>query len=212
MTSPQKSSPSIDQIDRCLPQTQCTQCDFPRCRDYAEAIANHAADINQCPPGGDITIQALSQLLNRPAKPLNPKHGIHEPKQIAFIHEAECIGCKLCIKACPVECIVGAGKMMHTVIADQCTGCKLCLPVCPTDCIDLIEPNDCSEQTPSLWPQFSEEQVETARFATELALKRADLRETQRKQRHQQSVQRKMQREIMEAVKRNAARRNAIQS
>ncbi|WP_424947003.1 RnfABCDGE type electron transport complex subunit B [Candidatus Spongiihabitans sp.] len=109
----------IDNIDRCLPQTQCTLCDYPRCREYAEAIAHGQAEINQCPPGGQVTINALSELLDKPALALNEEHGINEPKQIAYIDEPGCIGCKLCIKACPVNCIVGSVKLMHTVIVDE---------------------------------------------------------------------------------------------
>ncbi len=115
----------VDRIDDCLPQTQCTQCDYPRCRDYATALAADEADINQCPPGADITIHALAELLDKPVKPLNPDKGQIEPKQLAWIIEDQCIGCKLCIKACPVECIVGSAKMMHTIITSECTGCKL---------------------------------------------------------------------------------------
>lgn len=127
----------VDAIDAILPQTQCTQCDFDGCRPYAQAIANGTPH-NQCPPGGARVIDALSQLLQRDALPLNPHNGVHKPKAVAVIREDACIGCTKCIKACPVDAIAGTGKMMHTVIADECTGCELCVEPCPTDCIDMI--------------------------------------------------------------------------
>lgn len=136
-----ESNPVVDQIDALLPQTQCAQCGFPGCRPYAEAIARDEADINQCPPGGDAGIQALAQLLGREPKPLNPDNGEEKPRVLALIDEATCIGCTLCIQACPVDAIIGAPKLMHTVIADECTGCELCLPPCPVDCIELVPPN-----------------------------------------------------------------------
>ena len=128
----------VDRIDALLPQTQCRQCLFPACRPYAEAIARGEAEINRCPPGGDGGIRALAALLNRPVLPLDPAHGVEKPRVVAFIREAECIGCTKCIQACPVDAIVGASKLMHTVLADWCTGCELCLPPCPVDCIDLV--------------------------------------------------------------------------
>lgn len=125
----------VDQIDAILPQTQCRQCTYAGCRPYAEAIARGEADIDQCPPGGDEGVRLLASLLGVEAKPLNRAHGVPKPRSIAIIDEATCIGCTLCIKACPVDAIVGAAKMMHTVIADECTGCELCLAPCPVDCI-----------------------------------------------------------------------------
>ena len=127
----------VDQIDKLLPQTQCAQCGYPGCRPYAAAIAEDSAAINQCPPGGEATVSALATLLNRKVIPLNPEFGIESPPVVAVIREHECIGCTLCIKACPVDAIVGAAKLMHTVIEDHCTGCELCIPPCPVDCIDL---------------------------------------------------------------------------
>ncbi|OGI52306.1 MAG: hypothetical protein A3E57_02505 [Candidatus Muproteobacteria bacterium RIFCSPHIGHO2_12_FULL_60_33] len=129
---------TIDQIDAWLPQTQCTQCGYPRCRAYAEALADGAAGIDQCPPGGDVTLQALAALLHLPPKPLNPRYGVHKPRARAVIDETLCIGCRKCIDACPVDAIVGARQLMHTVIARECTGCELCLPPCPVDCIAMV--------------------------------------------------------------------------
>ncbi len=127
----------VDAIDAALPQTQCTRCGEPDCRRYAEAVAAGRAGIDQCPPGGAAGIARLAAITGRPVVPLNPVHGIEGPLKLAVIDEAWCIGCTLCIKACPVDCIVGAAKQMHTVIESQCTGCELCLPVCPVDCISL---------------------------------------------------------------------------
>lgn len=127
----------ISQIDAVLPQTQCRQCGYDGCQPYARAIACGEANINQCPPGGETGIQALAQLLQRPYLPLNPAHGATKAKAVAVIDEETCIGCTLCIQACPVDAILGASKFMHTVISQECTGCELCLPPCPVDCIDM---------------------------------------------------------------------------
>jgi electron transport complex protein RnfB len=131
-----------DRIDALLPQTQCTRCGYPACRPYAEAIANGDAEINQCPPGGAAGIAALAALLDRAPKPLNPVNGVEKPREIAVIDEAVCIGCTKCILACPVDAIVGASKMMHTVIVEECTGCELCIAPCPVDCIAMVPAQD----------------------------------------------------------------------
>ena len=133
------SDPVVERIDALLPQTQCGQCGYPGCRPYAEAISAEEADINQCPPGGEAGIRALADLLGREPKPLNPENGEEKPKTVVLIDEQRCIGCTLCIQACPVDAIVGATKLMHTVIESECTGCDLCLPPCPVDCIDIVE-------------------------------------------------------------------------
>jgi len=125
-------------LDALLPQTQCTQCGYDGCRPYADAMAAGEADINQCPPGGTATIREIAALLERETKPLNPANGEYRAPQVAVIDEATCIGCTKCIQACPVDAIVGASKLMHTVIASWCTGCELCLPPCPVDCIALV--------------------------------------------------------------------------
>ena len=132
------ASDSIDRIDAILPQTQCTKCGYPACRRYAEAIALGEADINQCPPGGAAGIIKLAALLNRPSKPLNPANGIEKPRLVALIDEALCIGCTLCIQACPVDAIVGGPKYMHTVLTTLCSGCDLCVAPCPVDCITMV--------------------------------------------------------------------------
>lgn len=124
-------------IDAILPQTQCSQCGYPGCKPYAAAIADGKADINQCPPGGDAGARALSELLNVEYKPLNIAYGLPKPKAIASIDESICIGCTLCLQACPVDAILGAARHMHTVIAQECTGCELCIAPCPVDCISM---------------------------------------------------------------------------
>ncbi len=132
-----EGNPIADQINDLLPQTQCGQCGYPGCRPYAEAIANGEA-INKCPPGGEAGIQALADLLDVEVIPLDEEHGEENVPAVAFIREAECIGCTKCIQACPVDAILGAAKQMHTVIASECTGCDLCVEPCPVDCIDMI--------------------------------------------------------------------------
>ena len=127
-----------DRINNALPQTQCTRCGFPDCKAYAQAIAQDNAPINQCPPGGTEGIAVLSKITGRPALPLNSDNGIEGPMTVAVIDEAWCIGCTLCIKACPTDAILGSNKVMHTVIEAACTGCDLCLPVCPVDCIEMV--------------------------------------------------------------------------
>ena len=126
----------IQHIDALLPQTQCGKCGHPGCRPYAEGIAQGEA-INKCPPGGTETIAELAQLLSLPPLELDRARG-EAPAQVAFIHEAECIGCTKCIQACPVDAIVGGARHMHVVIEPLCTGCELCLPACPVDCIVMV--------------------------------------------------------------------------
>lgn len=133
-----------EQIDALLPQTQCRKCGFEGCQPYAAAIASGAADINQCPPGGEQGIQKLAALLKVPAKPLNPAFGTERPRLLAVVNEAECIGCTKCLPPCPTDAILGASKQMHTVIASECTGCELCIAPCPVNCISMqpaTEPN-----------------------------------------------------------------------
>jgi electron transport complex protein RnfB len=146
-------------IDAALPQTQCTRCGYPDCAAYAHAIAEEAAPINQCPPGGAQGVARLAALTGRPAQPLNPAHGLEGPRAVAVIDEAWCIGCTLCLKACPTDAILGANKFMHTVIAPHCTGCELCVPVCPVDCIEM---EDASAGATG-WAAWSPAQADAAR-------------------------------------------------
>lgn len=145
-------------IDAALPQTQCTRCGYPDCAAYAQAIADGVAAINQCPPGGAEGIERLSAITGLPALPLSAEHGVEVPRTLALIDEAWCIGCTLCIKACPTDAIFGANKRMHTVIAPHCTGCELCIPVCPVDCISLIPVSGDATG----WSAWSEEQARHA--------------------------------------------------
>jgi Na+-translocating ferredoxin:NAD+ oxidoreductase subunit B len=142
-----EGDPIADQIDALLPQTQCGQCSFAGCRPYAEAIAAGEAEINRCPPGGEATMIALAELLGLDPVPLEDEAAAEKPKSVAYIVEEECIGCTLCIQACPVDAIMGSAKQMHTVLTAECTGCELCLPPCPVECIHMqpLQP------TPQTW-------------------------------------------------------------
>jgi len=158
-------------IDAALPQTQCGQCGYAGCRPYAEAIAAGRAAINRCPPGGERVIRRLAALTGQPIVPLDPGCGEHKPSQLARIDEERCIGCTLCIQACPVDAIVGAAKLMHTVIADHCTGCELCLPPCPVDCIDLVP---APRRIAALLPGHRLRTADAARARYERRLQRLD--------------------------------------
>lgn len=156
------STPNL-QIDALLPQTQCQRCGYPRCADYADAIAAGEANINRCPPGSEYTRTALAQLLHREAVELDPECGSESPRLLFYINEKNCIGCTLCIQACPVDAIVGSAKKMHTIIAGECTGCELCVPACPVDCIHS-ETHPAADTTPSgKWPGISDVEAERAR-------------------------------------------------
>ena len=146
-------------IDALLPQTQCTRCGYPDCRSYADAVATGAAALNQCPPGGAEGIRRLAELLGQPELPLDPGFGDEGPRRVVYIEEATCIGCTLCIQACPVDAIIGAPKRMHAVVEADCTGCELCLPVCPMDCIALEE----ASAGATGWAAWSPAQADTAR-------------------------------------------------
>lgn len=146
-------------IDAALPQTQCTRCGYPDCASYAQAIAAGEAGINQCPPGGAEGIARLALITNRAPLPLDTQFGIEGPLTVAVIDEDWCIGCTLCIKACPTDAILGSNKHMHTVIEPYCTGCELCIPVCPVDCISL----DVVSEERTGWQAWSDEQAALAR-------------------------------------------------
>jgi electron transport complex protein RnfB len=155
------ADPWVERLDAALPQTQCTRCGYPDCRSYAEAIAAGQAAINRCPPGGAEGVARLAALTGQPVQPLDPACGAEGPRLLAVIDEAWCIGCTLCIKACPVDCISGTNKRMHTVIDADCTGCELCVPACPVDCISLVPVT--GER--SGWQAWSAEQAAAARTA-----------------------------------------------
>jgi electron transport complex protein RnfB len=148
-----------DRIEDLLPQTQCTKCGYPACRPYAEAVATGEANYNQCPPGGAEGIARLAALLGKPVIPLNSANGVERPRPLAVIDEGLCIGCTLCMQACPVDAIVGAPKQMHTVIAELCTGCDLCVPPCPVDCIATPAVTG----TATGWAAWSQSQADAAR-------------------------------------------------
>jgi electron transport complex protein RnfB len=148
-----------DRLEDALPQTQCTRCGYPDCRGYAEAMAAGEADINRCPPGGAEGIMRLADIRGGPVLPLDAERGSEGARALAVIDENWCIGCTLCIKACPVDCIVGASKLMHTVIAPHCTGCELCVPVCPVDCISMTPVTD----TRTGWDAWSAAEATLAR-------------------------------------------------
>ncbi|MFL6706861.1 MAG: electron transport complex subunit RsxB [Massilia sp.] len=147
-----------DLIEDALPQTQCTKCGYPACRPYAEAIAAGEAEINQCPPGGLEGIVRLSNVTGRPVIPLNPVNGFERPRPVAFIDETLCIGCTLCIQACPVDAIMGAAKQMHTILPSLCTGCDLCVAPCPVDCIVMYPVTESTG-----WDAWSQRDADAAR-------------------------------------------------
>jgi len=169
-----EGDPIVDQIDALLPQTQCGQCGYPGCRPYAQAIADGDA-INKCPPGGQSTINNLAALLDVEAPTLDAEHGEEsDVKKVAYIREAECIGCTKCIQACPVDAILGAAKQMHTVIASECTGCDLCVDPCPVDCIDMIPVDEGLADWKWDMPPPISEQVKALRSDDIIATDRGD--------------------------------------
>ncbi|MDH3280048.1 MAG: RnfABCDGE type electron transport complex subunit B [Gammaproteobacteria bacterium] len=195
----------IDQIDDWLPQTQCAQCGYPRCRLYAAAIVAGTAATNRCPPGGDITLAALARLTGTPPRPLDPGCGAARPSSVAVIDEARCIGCALCIKACPVDAIVGAAKWLHTVLAAECTGCELCIAPCPVDCIDLRPLAAEQPQAPEgwRWPTYPPQRVARARRRAAARAARLATRTTRARQSSSTaSNRRRIQTEIRDSVAR----------
>jgi electron transport complex protein RnfB len=191
-------------IDALLPQTQCGKCGFDGCLPYAQAIADGRADINRCPPGGAATIDDLAALLGCEPKPLDPRYGRELPPRVAMIDEESCIGCVKCLRVCPVDAIIGAPKLMHTVIPQQCTGCELCLPPCPVDCISLV---------PAAPPAGEEERRAAAARARTRFLARQKRLENQRRHaaataaRGRETDLAQKRSFIRDAVKRSQARR-----
>jgi electron transport complex protein RnfB len=183
-----------DAIDALLPQTQCAKCGYGGCLPYANAIAAGAADINQCPPGGAEGIAKLAALLGREAKPLNPANGSERRRAVALIDETRCIGCTLCIQACPVDAIVGAPKLMHTVVAGLCTGCDLCLPPCPVDCIDMVP----LEQGKAQWTQAM---ADAARARFQFRSLRLAREQAERAERLARKAQEKLEQPMPDAKK-----------
>jgi electron transport complex protein RnfB len=184
-------------IDALLPQTQCRQCGYRGCRPYADAVARGSADINRCPPGGEATVEKIARLTVTSAKPLDPACGSPQPPAVALIDEATCIGCTLCIQACPVDAITGASKLMHAVIAAECTGCALCIPSCPVDCISMAETgeNAASEERRRRAQHFrARHAARTVRLEHERAEHQVAPRENAAERRKRATVERVMQR------------------
>lgn len=205
---------TADELDALLPQTQCARCGYPACRPYAEALAAGTAQINRCPPGGDASIAALARALDRPVLALDPECGEAWTFRVAVIDEAWCIGCTLCIQACPVDAIVGAGKAMHSVIAQDCSGCELCVPPCPTDCIQLMHPTDHPQHREIVF-EWGQDEAQRARRHYINRRERLDNKardETSRKARSAlRSLTQHAKRDaITEAVRRARARRTRL--
>jgi electron transport complex protein RnfB len=166
-TQPPAVKTLADQIEDLLPQTQCTKCGYPACRPYAEAIASGEAQINQCPPGGIEGVRRLAALTGRAVIPINPANGLERPRPVAFIDEQLCIGCTLCIQACPVDAILGSAKQMHTILPSLCTGCDLCVAPCPVDCITMTPVT-----SETGWAAWSQEAADAARARHDLRTER----------------------------------------
>ena len=167
---------TVDRIDSVLPQTQCTRCGYPDCRGYAQAIANGEAGIDRCPPGGSEGIARIAAVTGLPVTALDPAYGQEGPRQLAVIDESWCIGCTLCLDACPTDAILGRNKHMHTVVPLHCTGCELCVPVCPVDCISMIPVTGSAGG----WNAWSAAQAEVAlqRYRQHSARKAKDTRDS----------------------------------
>ena len=205
----------VDAVDALLPQTQCRRCGYDACRPYAEALVAGETDLNRCPPGGERTIAGLSRLLGKPEKMLDEQCGRYVPRTVAVIDEHWCIGCTLCIRACPVDAIIGARRLMHTVVADDCSGCELCLAPCPVDCIRMAPAADdeAGGQSEQDWfAPWSVEQANRARAHHEareqrLAARSTRLANRRRASREPPAEAAARQAEVLAAVQRVRARR-----
>ena len=214
------TAPLAQRIDALLPQTQCTQCGYSGCLPYAQAIAEGRAQINQCPPGGAAGIAKLAALLGREPLPLNPAHGVEKPLEVAVIDEALCIGCTLCIQACPVDAIMGAARRMHTVLPQECTGCALCVAPCPMDCIQMTpamptrawtaaDADHARRQMHARKSRLAQEaQAQQARLAAK-ALAKVDEIDQRNELTHAQTAQK--QATVQAAIERARARRKQMQ-
>jgi len=215
--SPAGGGDAVERVDALLPQTQCTRCGYPSCRAYAEALTAGEADLNRCPPGGTATITALAQALGRAPRPLDAACGAEGPWVVARIDEAECIGCTLCIHACPVDAILGAGRRMHTVIASECTGCELCLEPCPVDCIALA-PMPVPDSGGDFLSRWMQERAPLARRrfeARERRLARARRERSERRRRRRAAMpgrdaDRATKRAVIEAAVERARQRRRV--
>jgi electron transport complex protein RnfB len=172
-----------------LPQTQCTRCGYPDCAGYAQAMADGTAAINQCPPGGQEGIERLASITGHPIIPLNPNHGEELPRSVVWIDESWCIGCTLCLKACPTDAIIGTHKRMHTVIEAYCTGCELCLPVCPVDCIEVENVSGAATG----WQAWSQAEADQARTRYAQRQKRLGQSEAEHQLRQTAEAQEKLE-------------------
>ena len=181
-------TPLAARLHAALPQTQCTRCGYPDCESYAVAMAAGEAAHTQCPPGGAEGVRRLAALLDRPELPLDPAHGVEGPRMLAVIDEDWCIGCTLCLKACPTDAIVGLNKHMHTVIEPHCTGCELCVPVCPVDCIELVDAT--ADRTG--WAAWSEAQARQSLARYESRKQRLQRDDTEHAQRLERAAEAKL--------------------
>lgn len=205
----------LQEIDDWLPQTQCAACGYPRCLDYAEAIAKNEAGINRCPPGNEVTIAGLAALLDLPVTNLDPDVGPHLPRQVYYIDESRCIGCTLCIKACPVDAIIGSGKQMHSILETECTGCDLCVPPCPMDCI-LSKPYAATQDSNSPWSEYPATDTKKFRARINRRLERLARESSNQKQEQQKASasldSARIKAEINDAIKRVQEKKNNQES